>query len=347
MKKLFPVLFVLLLFAFSLNCVSCQKVHYDSAGSEKNMSFDYGHISDPLTMQDVIDIGLRNNLEFHIEKRFKKIQHKNFLLYKLNGLRSDICGTDISDTLNILDLTVSHAVYSNSEKQELPEKLRKRQKHQLALILSESYWKNVAAADHLDFVHAVEEIIMKADREIYPSLEWIKIQLKRNISCLKTELTEHMGLGRNMQYFLARPPVRQIVSAFPQSSEIDPGLLEEYALKHRSELVDIEIPVRRKEVREILQMLFPKIHFLSSAHNQDNRHPVCEWSTAGGELGRCLLNLSSGIPGSDEWENRMTGHRFRCLMASLVNYKNCLLNLIILSCRGINNPKLKKKQNGA
>ncbi|MGB0721409.1 MAG: TolC family protein [Gammaproteobacteria bacterium] len=147
----------------------------------------------PLTLKEVIDIGLRNNLDLRIALFEREISDDDALARRLETLpdleanagvqgRDKYEGTDsynfvtgnvassntVSEfrdkataslqlTWNVLDFGVSYVRSRQAQLQvEVLEMRRRRQEQLLALELTEAYWKAALAEDALDYVRKVE-----------------------------------------------------------------------------------------------------------------------------------------------------------------------------------------------
>ncbi|MGB0712354.1 MAG: TolC family protein [Gammaproteobacteria bacterium] len=147
----------------------------------------------PLTLKEVIDIGLRNNLDLRIALFERQISDDDALARRLEALpdleaNAGIQGRDSNEvndsfdfnlnqvntsstfseprdkataslqlTWNVLDFGVSYVRSRQAQLQiEVLEMRRRRQEQLLALELTEAYWKAALAEDALDYVRKVE-----------------------------------------------------------------------------------------------------------------------------------------------------------------------------------------------
>ncbi len=157
----------------------------------------------PLSLDDLIRIGLKNNLEMRIAQLDEDIQDKETLARKLQMLpglnadaryerrdklrKSDVYNwlldedqkdytvselkdslkANLSLTWNVLDTALAYVKSKASEMQEQAmERQRERQAQQLALEITEAYWEAAALEDALDYVHGVERRLKDVKRKI-------------------------------------------------------------------------------------------------------------------------------------------------------------------------------------
>ncbi len=309
----------------------------------------------PLTLEDVIRIGLRNNLELRVRDLQREIADKETLAQKLQMLpdltadatysyrdklrKSDVYNwetdTDETDTTvselkdsfkanltltwNVLDTLIAYAKGSGMEMREFVlEKRKERQAQKLALDITNAYWEAAALEDALDYVHTVETRMLEIKSNMNRAVEMGQLdrmdaaeaemrlkeleltirQLQSNLSKARLELAQLMGLNQNVQFTLARPPIRPIVSALPHPKELDVDRLEENALTNRPDLFESDMQVRIQQVEAKAKMLdlFPGLRFFASTHYDDNRLLYSNtWNSFGAGLGWELLDLPSKI----------------------------------------------------
>ncbi len=309
----------------------------------------------PLTLDDLIKIGLRNNLEVRISELNQEISDKETLAQRLRMLpgltadarfeyrdllrKSDVYNwrldedqkdytvSELKDTLrgnlsltwNVLDTALAYVRSNAMEMQEqVLEQKRIRQAQQLALDITEAYWQAAALEDALDYVHAVEKRLKAVKRRIdsavdardldrmdaaeselrLKELELTIRQLQANLSSSRLELSRLLGFNQNVQYTLARPPIKPIVAALPHTKELDIDSLEEYALLNRPELYqsDIQVMIQQTEAKRAFLNLFPGVSFFAATHYDDNRLLYANtWNTVGAGVGWNLLELPSNI----------------------------------------------------
>jgi len=305
----------------------------------------------PLSLEDVIHIGLRNNLELRIAQLNKDIQNKETLTNRLKMLpglnagatyeyrdrlrKSDVYNwkdevdqkdytvselkdsfkADLTLTWNVLDTVLAYvnAGASSMQEQAMDKRMR-RQAQLLGLDIYKAYWQAAAVEDALDYVHAVEKRLKVVKSKIDESvaardidrmdateaslrlkeLELTIRQLQANLSSARLELSRLMGLNQNVQYTLARPPIKPIVAALPHTKDLDIDLLEEYGLTHRPDLfeTDINVMIRKQEAKNAFLRLFPGIRFFAGTHYDMNRLLLENtWNTVGAGLGMDLLSI--------------------------------------------------------
>lgn len=164
--------------------------------------------SKPLTLEDAIRFGLRNNLEIRIADFNREISSKDTLAERLRMLpglnaegryeyrdklrKSDVYNwktdTDQKDytvselkdsgkagltlTWNILDTIIAYVRSGAMEMHEgvLTER-RQRQAQFLALDITEAYWQAAAVEDALDYVHMVNRKLRKVKQDIEESVK--------------------------------------------------------------------------------------------------------------------------------------------------------------------------------
>lgn len=309
----------------------------------------------PLSLSDLIQIGLRNNLEVRVSRLNQEISNKETLAQKLrmlpgltadarfeyrNKLRKsdvynwkedrdqpDFTVSELKDTLkgnlsltwNVLDTAVAY-VRSNAlaMQEQVLEQKRVRQAQQLALEITEAYWQAAALEDALDYVHAVEKRLKAVKRKIddavaaramdsmdaaeaelrLKELELTIRQLQANLSSSRLELSRLLGFNQNVQYTLARPPIKPIVAALPHTKELDIDSLEEYALLHRPELYqsDIQVMIQKEEAKRAFLNLFPGVNFFAATHYDDNRLLYANtWNSVGAGVGWNLLEIPANL----------------------------------------------------
>ncbi len=309
----------------------------------------------PLTLEDVINIGMRNNLEVRIAKLNQEIASKETLANKLQmlpGLKADAQFTyrdklrksdvynwqrdedqkdytvsELKDSLegnltltwNVLDTVLAYVRSNASEmREQVLERKRAREAQQLALELTEAYWQAAALEDALDYVHAVETRLKEvkgridsavstrdldrmdaAEAELrLKELELTIRQLQANLSSSRLELSRLMGFNQNVQYTLARPPIKPIVAGLPLTKELNIDSLEEYALLHRPELyqTDIQVLIQKEEARGAFLNLFPGVNFFAASHYDDNRLLYANtWNSVGAGVGWNLLDIPANL----------------------------------------------------
>ncbi|MCP4345547.1 MAG: TolC family protein [Desulfobacterales bacterium] len=224
---------------------------------------------------------------------------------------------NLSLTWNVLDTVMA---YTRSGKSTLQEKAYDKQRiryaQQLALEITEAYWQAAAVEDALDHVHTVErrlkDIKAKIDSSVrtgdldrmdareaelrLKELELTIRQLQANLSRSRLELSRLMGFNQNVQYTLARPPIKPIVAGLPHTKSLDIDKLEEYALTHRPDLFesDLNVLMQKQEAKLAFLRLFPGVNIFAGSHYDSNRllHSSM-WNSVGAGIGMDLLNLPS------------------------------------------------------
>jgi len=313
----------------------------------------YIQFTKPFTLEDCIRMGLDNNLDIRIQEFNRQVADKETLAQKLKMLpklkvggqyeyrdklkKSDVYDWDTDEdrrdttvselkegmkadltlTFNVLDILLA---YARSESREMEEQIldrrMKRQKQQLALDITEAYWKAAAMEDAIEYVHKVEhqmkDIKKKIDSEVIArrldkmeaadmelrmkELELTVRQLQASLSSARLDLSQLMGFNQNVQYTLARPPIKPIVAALPHTKELDIDALEEYALLHRPELfeTDINVLLKKSERQTAFLTMFPGLNLFAATHYDDNRLLLSStWNSVGAGIGWDLLALPS------------------------------------------------------
>jgi outer membrane protein TolC/rubredoxin len=218
-------------------------------------------------------------------------------------------------TWNVLDTMMAYVRAGEMEmREEVLRQQRIRQSQNLALDVTRAYWHAAAVEDALDYVHVVEDNLKKVKRNMESAvgagsmdamaakdaemrlkeLELTIRQLQSNLSKERLELAQLMGLNQNVQFTLARPPIKPIVSALPHTKELDIDRLEEYALLHRPELFvsDLEVMIQKEEAKNKILAMFPGISVFAGTHYEDNRLLLSNnWNTIGAGIGLELLDL--------------------------------------------------------
>jgi outer membrane protein TolC len=218
-------------------------------------------------------------------------------------------------TWNILDTMMAYVRGNASEMQEeVIRRERARQAQQLALDVTRAYWHAAAVEDALDYVHVVEANLKQVKRNMdqavargsYDSmaasdaelrlkeLELTIRQLQANLSRERLQLAQLMGLNQNVQFTLARPPIKPIVANLPHTKELNIDRLEEYALLHRPELFasDMQVRIQKEEAKNKVLAMFPGISIFAGGHYEDNRLLLQNnWATVGAGIGWELLDL--------------------------------------------------------
>ena len=175
-------------------------------------------------------------------------------------------------TWDVLDTLMAWVRSGQMEmREEVIKQQRIRQAQQLALDVTRSYWHAAAVEDALDYVHVVEDNLKRvkrnmdqavaggnlermaaADAELrLKELELTIRQLQANLSKERLELARLMGLNQNVQFTLARPPLKPIIAQLPHTKDLNIDSLEEYALLHRPELFasDMEVMIQGEEAK--------------------------------------------------------------------------------------------------
>ncbi|MDM8539003.1 TolC family protein, partial [Desulfobacterales bacterium HSG17] len=218
-------------------------------------------------------------------------------------------------TWNVLDTLMAYVRSGQSEMQEeVLKQQRIRQEQQLALDVTRAYWHAAAVEDALDYVHVVENNLKRVKKNIdnavgagsfdrmaakdaelrLKELELTIRQLQANLSKERLELARLMGLNQNVQFTLARPPIKPIVAALPHTKQLNIDTLEEHALVHRPELFasDMQVLIQKEEAKNKVISMFPGANLFGGLHYESNRllHSNT-WNTVGAGIGLELLDL--------------------------------------------------------
>lgn len=218
-------------------------------------------------------------------------------------------------TWNVLDTLMQYIRAGASEmREEVLRQQRTRQAQQLALDVTRAYWNAAAVEDALDYVHVVEDNLKRVKRNMERSvaggamdrmaaadaemrlkeLELTIRQLQANLSRERLELARLMGLNQNVQFTLARPPLKPVIAKLPHTKELDIDTLEEYALLHRPELFasDMQVLIQKEEAKNKVISMFPGLSVFAGTHYEDNRLLLSNnWNTIGAGVGLELLDL--------------------------------------------------------
>lgn len=218
-------------------------------------------------------------------------------------------------TWDVLDTMMAYVRSGISEMhEEVLKQERVRQSQQLALDVTQAYWHAAAVEDALDFVHDIERELIDvksrldqavsagsydgmAARDVEMRLKELEMtirQLQANLSKERLELARLMGLNQNVQFTLARPPLKPIIGALPHTKELNIDRLEEYALLHRPELFvnDMKVRIQMEEVKNKVLSMFPGVNVFAGTHYDSNRllH-ASTWNSIGAGVGWELLDL--------------------------------------------------------
>ncbi len=263
---------------------------------------------------------LRANANWRERDELRKSDVYNWLLdrdepdYTVSELK-DNWWANLVLTWNVLDTLMGYVRSTQREmRQEVLKQQRIRQAQKLALDVTRAYWHAAAVEDALDYVHVVEadlkrvkknmdqmvsrgslEKMAAADAEMrLKELELTIRQLQANLSKERIELARLMGLNQNVQFTLARPPIKPIIAKLPHTKELDIDTLEEYALLHRPELYvrDMEVRIQKEEAKNKILSMFPGINIFAGTHYEDNRLLLSNsWNSIGAGVGIELLDL--------------------------------------------------------
>jgi outer membrane protein TolC len=218
-------------------------------------------------------------------------------------------------TWNVLDTMMAYVRSTASEmREEVLRRQRTRQAQQLALDVTRAYWHAAAVEDALDYVHVVEANLKEvkrnmdqavargsydgmaaADAELrLKELEMTIRQLQANLSRERLQLAQLMGLNQNVQFTLARPPIKPVIANLPHTKELNIDRLEEYALLHRPELFasDMQHRIQQEEAKNKVLAMFPGLSIFAGVHYESNRLLLQNnWATVGAGIGWELLDL--------------------------------------------------------
>ena len=208
LKNLIAGVCVLLLLSGCVKPLSPEEL---AAGREESVHVDLDTIKPPpeinfekpLTLNQIIEIGLYNNLELRVADFESQVAKKETVAQNLKMLpglhagasysyrdrlrKSDVYNwqtdTDLPDntvgelkdsskadltmTFNVLDTAIAYVSGQGSKMHEqILEQRRLRQGHTLALDLTQAYWQAAAVEDALDHVHEVEAGIKKLSEQM-------------------------------------------------------------------------------------------------------------------------------------------------------------------------------------
>lgn len=221
----------------------------------------------------------------------------------------------LSLAFDTLDLGISYIKARQSSLiAETVRQQRARQAQNLALDVTEAYWKAALAEDALDYVRevrrqvtrqhaaleaALDENSLNADsvKRLQRQLVGLELSvhdLRSDIAGARLDLARLMGIHPNSKFTLGRQAIKDLLKTFPKPQQLDTAALERYALLHRPELFerDLDVEVRRELVRASLLSMFPGLNFSLGANYDKNsllRHN--EWNSAAVSLSWNLLAL--------------------------------------------------------
>lgn len=356
----FPALvpFVLLLTLGA--CTHVEEIDFDAeraAQAQKDLAdltpADEVVFDEPLSLDDVIALGLKNNLDLRVSAFEKELASEDAYKEKLALLPDLDFGANYSQrdsdtvsntrnvltnvetnvsttsearenttlnltlTWNVLDFGISYIRSRQAQLQvEILKTRRKRQEQTLALDITESFWKAALAEDALDYVRQVKreldaqrEAIQRsvderrlepiAAKEVEKKLVDIALSirdLQADIAGSRLELSRLMGLRQDQNYTLRREAIKPVLAQLPKPEDVDPRLLEIYAVENRPELFerDINLKIQSDEARAMLISMFPNLALsLGSNYDKNTLLRNQAWSSVGVNLGWNLLSLPS------------------------------------------------------
>ncbi|MDQ7074207.1 MAG: TolC family protein [Gammaproteobacteria bacterium] len=307
----------------------------------------------PLTLDEVLEIGLSNNLELRMADFEQQISDDVAVAAKLSMLpnldanassvdRTNLPASDafnvdtglverqstvaelrhtekanLTLTWNVLDFMMSYTRSKQAEMERQATRLRRqRQAQNLALDLTDNYWKAAIAEDALDHVRRVEAELDQQKKQLQREssnsnadkfaikeaelrlleLELSIRQLQANLSKARLDLANLMGLNQSVKFSLARVDIQPIIADLPRPEELDIFQLEEYALKHRPELYeqDLKVHVQREEAYNALLRMFPGFSLFAGRHYDGNTLLRANyWGSVGANLSMDLFALPS------------------------------------------------------
>lgn len=294
-------------------------------------------ISEPLTMQDALDYADRYNIHVWIAAKERDFQKELATQSLLKMLPSMIAGAEtkerstfdasssqslasgeesleaslssgkqndtwnVSATWNLLDFGISFLrARQQKNRVGIAEERERRVRQNLALEVTQAYWRAVTARESAaEAEHIREEIaasIEKVERQIVDrtlsEIDGLKSeatllsqqegirQYKRNYSTARAELGALMGLPPGARFTLAEVDLDQGAPLV----EFDIAALECETLRSRPELFekDLEEAISRDEVHVALAQMFPSLSLFWRYDNDRNRFLVFnDWYTAG------------------------------------------------------------------
>jgi len=343
------------------SCSSAPTVEEMEVERAKNVSEDLqklrpaeGLVFDqPLTLDEVLEIGLSNNLELRMADFEQQISDDTAVAAKLSMLpnldvsassvdRTNLPASDafnvdtglverqstvaelkhtekanLTLTWNVLDFMMSYTRSKQADMERQATRLRRqRQAQNLALDLTDNYWKAAIAEDALDHVRRVEQELDQQKKQLKEEsdssdanlfalkeaelrlleLELSIRQLQANLSKARLDLANLMGLNQSVKFSLARMDIQPIIADLPRPEELDIFQLEAYALKHRPELYeqDLKVHVQREEAYNALLRMFPGFGLFAGRHYDGNTLLRANyWGSVGANLSMDLFALPS------------------------------------------------------
>jgi outer membrane protein TolC len=232
-------------------------------------------------------------------------------------------------TWNVLDFGLSYFRARQAAIQEEISRLeRTRQAQTLAREIAAAYWRSVLAEKNLEFVQRMGEELgryktaadeMVSERRLDPifakdierqlaSLAIEASDIQSMVSGIRIDLCRLMGVHPSSEFDLAgvRMPLDRAES-LPAPEALDPGRLEEIALRNRLELYasDLREEVQRDEARAALVSLFPGLRLEAGYNYDDNKFLInSDWFSAGAGLAYDVLSLPSRYA---DWRARLKG----------------------------------------
>jgi len=279
-------------------------------------------IASQQTLADKLSMlpSLNANASYRYRDELRKSDTYNWLIdqdvpdYTVGELK-DNGWANLVLTWNILDTMMAYVRSTQSEmREEVLKRQYTRQSQQLALDVTRAYWNAAAVEDALDYVHVVENNLKEVKRNIDSAVEARSMdqmaakdvemrlkeleitirQLQANLSKERLELARLMGLNQNVQFTLARPPIKPIIGSLPHTKDLNIDDLEEWALLHRPELFvsDMQVLIQKEEARNKVLSMFPGMNLFAGTHYEANRLLLSNsWNTVGAGVGWELLEL--------------------------------------------------------
>lgn len=249
--------------------------------SERRETVDFGA---PLTLDQTIEIGLRNNLGSRIRKMESMTADKSAFVKRIKAIsesetnpekRKISARSNLSKTWRLLDAALVHVRAKNAETKE--RFLAERCKQKTAMDISETFRHASAIGNALAMVNSQKE---KSSGN--GELDNIAEKLRTDYERLKGRLSYLAGLGRQASF--KHPPLLPVVSRLPAIDTFDVNSFEEQAMKHRPEIYenDTQILIQKEEARQAIRSITPDIEFFDFASYASGRIVLADaWARTG------------------------------------------------------------------
>ncbi len=247
----------------------------------------------------IIDRGLRNNLSRRVEIAGSKAADRVSLERTIKSVSDSFSSADkletsvnfrLSSLWHMLDSVLTH-VRAATSLEEKDAFLVKRCGQLLAFDIAWAFWEAAAVNDALDYAKTMRN----ADAD---SVNQTITRLENDFAIFMKSLNALSGLNLRGNAVFKRYRISEFAGNSPGIDEFNIHSLEERAMANRPELFEngVQILIQKEEARSAIQAMAPNIDFFATeAYRKDRRQLADAWKTAGLEIVRNLLNLSSRI----------------------------------------------------